>query len=56
VVAQLGDGKDVKDKDKRPELFAAPHALTVDSKGDLYVVEWLPYARVRKFRHTPQKV
>lgn len=58
-VAQLGDGKEIKDakeKGKHPELFVAPHAMTVDSKGDLYVLEWVPYGRVRKFRHTPQKL
>jgi len=41
-----------EEKDKRVE-FIAPHALTVDSKGDLYVVEWVPQGRVRKFKHTP---
>jgi hypothetical protein len=55
VVAQLGDGKGIKKEaiEKHPEAFAAPHALTVDSLGDLYVIEWLPFGRPRKFRHTP---
>jgi peptidylamidoglycolate lyase len=54
-VARLGDGADVKAADiqKHPDKFAASHALTVDSRGDLYVIEWLPYGRPRKFRHTP---
>lgn len=54
LVATLGDGKAVakEQKDKSPE-FIAPHALTVDSKGDLYVLEWVSYGRVRKFAHTP---
>jgi hypothetical protein len=56
AVAQLGDGKDKKDKDTNPGLFAAPHALTVDSRGDLYVVEWVGFGRPRKFKHTPEKV
>jgi peptidylamidoglycolate lyase len=56
VVAQLGDGKDKKDKETNPALFAAPHALTVDSRGDLYVVEWVGFGRPRKFRHAPQTV
>ena len=24
-----------------------------DSKGNIYVLEWVPYGRVRKFAHTP---
>jgi hypothetical protein len=55
-VARLGDGKGVK-KDEfqngQKDKFAAPHAMCVDSKGSLYVLEWVPYGRVRKFRHTP---
>ncbi len=53
VVARLGDGAGVKDVKERPELFGAPHALTVASNGDLYVIEWLPYGRPRKLRPTP---
>jgi NHL repeat-containing protein len=53
VVAHLGDGAGVKKEDITPDKFATPHALTVDSRGDLYVVEWLDYGRPRKFRHTP---
>jgi hypothetical protein len=53
VVSRLGDGKDVKDVKDRPEVFGAPHALTVASNGDLYVIEWLPYGRPRKLRPTP---
>lgn len=54
-VAKLGDGAGI-DKAKiqeHPDRFATPHALTVDSHGDLYVIEWLPFGRPRKFRHTP---
>ncbi|EEF58097.1 twin-arginine translocation signal domain-containing protein [Pedosphaera parvula] len=54
LVAHLGDGKDKPDNSKNPSMFAAPHALTVDSHGDLYVVEWVPFGRPRKFKHTPQ--
>lgn len=55
VVARLGDGSAIKADQiaKHPEAFATPHALTVDSRGDLYVIEWLPFGRPRKFRHTP---
>jgi hypothetical protein len=48
VVAQLGDGRLGGE-----HSFKTPHALTLDSHGDLYVVEWVPDARLRKFRHTP---
>ena len=50
VVAHLGDGKglDPKKIAEHPEAFFAPHALTVDSKGNLYVIEWVPFGRPRK--------
>lgn len=50
VVAHLGDGQGAKDNQTRGDLFAAPHALTLTSSGDLYVVEWLGNGRPRKFR------
>jgi peptidylamidoglycolate lyase len=55
VVARLGDGSAIKKEEieAHPEAFATPHALTVDSRGDLYVLEWLPNGRPRKFKHTP---
>jgi hypothetical protein len=28
--------------------------MCVDSRGDLYVIEWVDFGRARKFRHTPQ--
>lgn len=51
VVARLGDGKGIPDAEinKHPGKFAKPHALTLDSKGNLFVLEWLPWGRVRKF-------
>jgi hypothetical protein len=55
-VATLGDGKGVKKEEfetGHPDKFTTPHAMCVDSQGSLYVVEWVPYGRVRKFRHTP---
>jgi hypothetical protein len=54
VLAQLGDGRG-KDKTDDPAVFRAPHALVLDSHGDLYVVEWVETGRLRKFRHTPQR-
>jgi sugar lactone lactonase YvrE len=56
VAAHLGDGKGAADNKTNPALFAAPHALCVDSHGDFYTVEWVDSGRPRKFRHTPQKV
>jgi NHL repeat-containing protein len=58
LVAHLGDGRDANgkprpDNSRNPELFAAPHAMCVDSLGDLYVVEWVDFGRARKFKHTP---
>jgi hypothetical protein len=52
VVAQMGDGQGVKaaEIDKHPDKFATPHALTVASNGDLYVVEWVGNGRPRKFK------
>ncbi len=54
LVAHLGDGKDHPDNKTNPAMFAAPHAMCVDSRGDLYVVEWVDFGRPRKFKHTPQ--
>lgn len=56
VVARLGDGQGKKAPElvTMPDKFATPHALAVDSRGDLYVVEWVPDGRVRKFRHQPE--
>jgi hypothetical protein len=55
VVARLGDGAGIAAKEigAHPDKFATPHALTLDSQGNLYVLEWLPYARVRKFVKSP---
>lgn len=52
VVAHLGDGQGIKpaEIDKNPDKFALPHALTVASNGDLYVVEWVGNGRPRKFK------
>jgi len=59
LVAHLGDGREADGKTNRPDnatnpmLFGRPHALCLDSRGDLYVVEWLDFGRPRKFKHTP---
>jgi DNA-binding beta-propeller fold protein YncE len=47
LVAHLGDGRDLPIG--HPTAFDAPHAVCVDSHGDLYVIEWTESARVRKF-------
>lgn len=50
IVAQMGDGSGIEDDiSKYPGKFKAPHALTLDSKGNLYVLEWLPQGRIQKF-------
>ena len=51
LVAHLGDGKGQADNKTNPALFAAPHAMCVDSHGDFYVVEWVDFGRARKFKH-----
>jgi peptidylamidoglycolate lyase len=57
LVAHLGDGRESDGKTNKadnttnPALFAAPHALCVDSRGDFYVVEWVDFGRLRKFKH-----
>jgi DNA-binding beta-propeller fold protein YncE len=62
VAAHLGDGKQADGKTDKPDnktnpgLFALPHAMCVDSRGDFYVVEWVDFGRPRKFKHTPQAV
>jgi len=52
VVAHLGDGRGVakNDFDNHPDKFSTPHALTLSSKGDLFVVEWVANGRVRKLK------
>jgi DNA-binding beta-propeller fold protein YncE len=57
LLAHLGDGKEADGKTNKsdaktnPALFATPHALSVDSRGDFYLVEWLDFGRPRKFKH-----
>lgn len=55
IVARLGaEGEfKVSEIDEHPDKFAAPHALTLASSGDLYVVEWVLMGRPRRFKHTP---
>lgn len=53
VVAHLGDGKGIKDAAQQADKFATPHALTLTSNGDLYVIEWVPFGRPRKLKYTP---
>jgi DNA-binding beta-propeller fold protein YncE len=57
IVARVGNPGEFKVDDiaQHPDKFVAPHAVTLTSNGDLYVIEWLPFARPRKFRHTPAK-
>ena len=57
VVLHLGRDSDLWQRDgwpRRPTSdcpdgsFVAPHALSVDSQGDVYVVEWVPHGRLSK--------
>jgi len=58
LAAQLGDGRETDSMTNRPDnqtnpaLFAAPHALSMDSKGNLREVEWIPLGRSRKFKQS----
>jgi hypothetical protein len=57
LLVHLGDGGGADGKNGKPDnktdpsLFAAPHAMCVDSRGDFYVVEWVDFGRPRKFKH-----
>lgn len=55
VVARLGDGAAIPPEEiqRHPDKFKTPHALTLTSDGDLYVIEWLHFGRPRKFTRTP---
>ncbi len=44
VLSRWGD-----ENSHEPGLFAAPHALAIDSRGDLYVGEVLDGDRIQKF-------
>ncbi len=35
---------------RRPGVFVAPHAVCTDSRGDLYIVEWINDSRITKLR------
>lgn len=57
LVAHLGDGFENDGKTAKPDnltnpgLFAHPHAIAVDNRGDFYCVEWVDFGRPRKFKH-----
>jgi hypothetical protein len=53
IVSQMGDGAKKQKNDNPDAYFQGPHALTLDSKGNLYVIEWVPTGRPRKFTLTP---
>jgi len=59
LAAQLGDGKETDGTTNwpvyqtNPALFAAPHSLSVDSKGDSNVVDGMSAGRRRRFKHVP---
>ena len=55
MVARVGNPGEFKVDEiaQHPDKFVAPHAVTLSSNGDLYVLEWLPFGRPRKFKPTP---
>jgi TAT (twin-arginine translocation) pathway signal sequence len=58
LICHLGDNPNkkewanngVKQKDTQPGIFCTPHSARFDSKGNIFVVEWLPYGRVTKLK------
>jgi hypothetical protein len=60
LIAHLGDNPDPEQRARndvpreawRDGEFLAPHAAAWDSRGNLYVVDWLAPGRVTKLRRT----
>ncbi|GBC94667.1 hypothetical protein HRbin16_00451 [bacterium HR16] len=59
LITHLGDNPGVWERpdypniahsDRQPGVFISPHAACVDTRGDLYVVEWVSDGRISKFR------
>jgi hypothetical protein len=58
LITHLGDNPNkkqwanngVKQADTQPGIFCTPHSARFDSKGNIFVVEWLPYGRVTKLK------
>ena len=58
VVAHLGDNPDVKQRanygvppdQMKPGVFTAPHGLSYDKDGNLYVMDWNASGRLSKFK------
>ncbi|HEX8310242.1 MAG TPA: twin-arginine translocation signal domain-containing protein [Chthoniobacteraceae bacterium] len=56
LITHLGDGKHyngIRDKDRSaftPGQFVAPHGAIFDSKGNIFVVEWVEVGRVTKLQ------
>lgn len=58
LIAHLGDNPNqsqranngVPQNDLKPGIFCTPHSARFDSKGNIFVVEWLPYGRVTKLK------
>ncbi len=62
LITHLGDNPAVWEKEGWPNLplsdlpsdkFVAPHAVCVDSRGDVYVVEWHERGRLTKLQRLP---
>jgi hypothetical protein len=59
VLAHVGDDPGIWERpgwpnlaapERRPGRFISPHAACVDSRGDLYVAEWVSDGRITKLR------
>ena len=58
VAARLGDNPDrkmwmkngAKPEEWKEGVFIAPHGVTFDDKGNLYVLGWNRFARITKLR------
>ncbi len=58
-VAHLGDNPDKKHwanynvppADWKPGIFTAPHGVSFDHEGNVYVMDWNSSGRVSKFKH-----
>ncbi|MGH2805981.1 MAG: hypothetical protein ACRDKT_01775, partial [Actinomycetota bacterium] len=46
------EGRPIAPRDLRPGYFNSPHGLAVDTRGDLYVAEWMIGGRLTRLLRT----